>query len=261
MIRRVELPRAAVAPTDSTTVVRIDGRTWLAAMVITLVGLVAASIFAKWIARTLDPEQHRGWLAVVDKFDLNGEMNLPGWYGSVLLLTAAAVLAVIAAGHRTRGEAYRWWLVLAFLFLGLSIEETAAVKDFFTPPLRRMLGLGGPLYFAWVIPGALFVLAMGLIFLRFLIRLDVRTRIGFFVAGTVYVGGALGMELVGGYLTDTGGQATLAYLAATTTEESLEMLGVVIFIYALSDYIRRRLPALAVGLRSADAASPPASIR
>src|SRR5687768_9580440 len=67
-------------------------------------------------------------------------------------------------------------------------------------------------------------------------------------------GGALGMELVGGFLTDTGGQATLAYLDATTTEESLEMLGVVIFIYALLDYIRRRLPALRVDLRS-DAAA------
>ena len=36
--------------------------------------------------------------------------------------------------------------------------------------------------------------------------------------------------------------------------ESLEMLGVVIFLYALLDYIRRRLPALRVGLRSDDAA-------
>ena len=53
-----------------------------------------------------------------------------------------------------------------------------------------------------------------------------------------YVGGALGMELIKGRHSYLYGQKNLAYGVITTIEESLEMLGIVVFIYALLDYIK-----------------------
>jgi hypothetical protein len=60
-----------------------------------------------------------------------------------------------------------------------------------------------------------------------------------FVAATaLYIGGAMGMEMVGGFIITTKGMHPLFYAIATTLEESLEMLGIVVFIHALMSYIK-----------------------
>jgi hypothetical protein len=51
------------------------------------------------------------------------------------------------------------------------------------------------------------------------------------------VGGALGMEMVCGYYADAVGQRNLIYGLLASVEEILEMVGVIVFIYALLSYI------------------------
>lgn len=104
-------------------------------------------------------------------------------------------------------------------------------------PLRNKLNVGGLLYFAWVIPGAIFVGACLLVYVKFLSDLPAKTRGMFLIAGTLYVGGAMGMELLGGYHTELYGLENMPYVLITTFEELLEMLGIAVFIYALLSYI------------------------
>jgi hypothetical protein len=56
------------------------------------------------------------------------------------------------------------------------------------------------------------------------------------VAGSLYVVGALGMEMLGGKVADLHDSSTLTYAAIVTTEEFFEMLGSAIFLYALMVY-------------------------
>ena len=56
------------------------------------------------------------------------------------------------------------------------------------------------------------------------------------MAGAVYVGGAIGMEMIGGFYQDVYGY-DLTYVLLQTIEEVGEMLGIVIFIYALCYYL------------------------
>lgn len=49
------------------------------------------------------------------------------------------------------------------------------------------------------------------------------------------------MELPGGYLSSTTGEGGLAYALVTTLEESLEMVGIVVFIHGLISYIKTYL--------------------
>lgn len=58
----------------------------------------------------------------------------------------------------------------------------------------------------------------------------------------MFVGGALGMEMVGGQYADSFGGGTPVYMAITSIEESLEMFGIVVFVYALLTYIRSHIP-------------------
>jgi hypothetical protein len=57
------------------------------------------------------------------------------------------------------------------------------------------------------------------------------------VAATLFIGGALGFELVGGRWVELHGKENLTCSMIATVEESLEMAGVIVFIYALLKYI------------------------
>ena len=58
------------------------------------------------------------------------------------------------------------------------------------------------------------------------------------MAGGVYVGGALGMELVGGYYASGYGTQNLTYPYLATAEEVLEMIGATFFLRALMIHLR-----------------------
>lgn len=181
---------------------------------------------------------HDRLLGFVRLFDLGQEGNVPTWYQSMTLLACAGLLAAIARRRRRLGAPYAvHWTVLAVIFLGLSIDEAASIHEMAVHPLRAAWHARGIFYFAWVIPGGAAVLLVGLAYLPFLAALSAPTRGLFIAAGALYVGGALGMELVGGYVADYHEKENLAYIVASTVEEGLEMVGIVIFIRALMGYL------------------------
>jgi hypothetical protein len=55
-------------------------------------------------------------------------------------------------------------------------------------------------------------------------------------AAILYVGGAVGCEMLGSFLATTIGFESIPYLLATTLEESLEMAGAITFIYGFGEY-------------------------
>jgi hypothetical protein len=71
--------------------------------------------------------------------------------------------------------------------------------------------------------------------MRFLAHLPRRTRYQFLTAGAIFVIGAIGLEMVTASYEEAYDSMGIAVL--TAGEELCEMLGVVIFIYALCSYI------------------------
>ena len=185
---------------------------------------------------------------LIPGFDMDREANFPTWYSQALLLFSAFLLALIASAvKRMGGRDVLHWRVLAFLFLGFSIDELAGVHELLIPALRPWFGGWAVLYHTWVVPGGLFTLVVGLSFLRFLGRLPHQTRTSLVVAGFVYVTGALVMEMVSGAYRSRYGEAHLTYAMLTTVEEALEMLGVTMFIHALLAYLQGLAVTLSVG--------------
>jgi hypothetical protein len=163
----------------------------------------------------------------------------------VTLLFTAALLAAVAV-HSRRDQAY--WCVLALAFVFLAADEAFEIHEKLIVPLRSRFDTGGVFFYTWVIPYGIATLLFGLAYLRFLLRLPRQTAALFVVAGAVYISGALGMEMVGGLLADQGGVHTIAYVLAQTTEETLEMSGVVLFTYAVADYLSRELGGISIRL-------------
>jgi len=184
-------------------------------------------------------------------FKLNMENNLPTWFSSTGLLACAVLLMVISIIKRKEGE--RWWIhwaVLAVLFTLLSIDEAASLHEKFFSPLRRSLGLTGILWYAWVIPGMIFVAAFVAAFARFLLHLPRPLAIRFIVSGAIYVSGALLMEMAGGYYRYNYGRETLTYGMLAAIEETLELIGMTLYLTSLVDYLTLRRGGLAIAFRS-----------
>jgi hypothetical protein len=93
-----------------------------------------------------------------------------------------------------------------------------------------------------VIPGGVLVLAFCGAYLRFFLDLAPRFQRLFGAAGLLYVGGALGVEMLGARHADLHGLDNLAYRMYQTVEESLEMFGLVLLIGALLRYFAQHAP-------------------
>ncbi len=215
------------------------------AVVLSLVVLVlmAASLGASLLSFVPihDPLLREVRESVVRLTWLDGEGNIPAWYSASLFLLCSFLLAAIAFAQRQHhgGQVVRW-LVLSLIFLFLSLDETAQLHELSIQPLRDFFGATGFLHYAWIIPAGICVALFVLGYLSFLAKLPPRTRWLFLMAGALFVGGALGVEAFSGKHASLHGEQNLTYHLIITIEELLEMAGLVVFIYALLDYISRR---------------------
>jgi len=196
-----------------------------------ILGLSAANALAHFVRLTFQPERGN---ELIRLFRMDIETSLPTWFSSTLLLVAAGLLAWISI-DRPRTEA-RAWLGLAAVFVALAMDEAAGMHEMLIGPTRRLLGLGGYFAFAWVIPGAVFVVILTAIYARHLLALPLATKRAFALAATLYLGGALGLELIGAQLYYGHGADSVASLAVASLEEMLELGGLAIFIDALLGY-------------------------
>ncbi len=189
---------------------------------------------------------------VVRLFNINRESSVPTWYASSLLLVCAVFLGLIAWNKYVNREAYhRHWMGLACIFLYLSVDEGATIHEILTEPLQASLGTGGPLFFAWVVVAIPLVLLFVLAYFRFWWNLPSRIRTLFFLAGMIYVGGALGIEMIGANQWYHDGGTSLLYSTIGTLEEFCEMMGVITLIYALWVYLAGSANTLQISIRAA----------
>jgi hypothetical protein len=173
-------------------------------------------------------------------FDLDTEANVPTFCAVLQLACAAVLLMVIGLTASQRGFAFaRHWLVLGAVFTFLSLDELAHIHESLSASVRRRLHVEGFFHFAWVIPYGILTAMIGIAYLRFLMHLPRRTRRLMVLSALVYVGGAIGMELYGGYLhTRPGAVAAPMYMTEVLIEEGMEMFGSALFIYTLLDYLQ-----------------------
>ncbi len=179
---------------------------------------------------------------------MGNELSLPTWYAVILLFVASQLLAMIALVTRTK-KAY-WW-ALSGVFLFLSMDEGAAIHEMGNAfPTRLLLGesslFGQLLHYSWMVVYTVLLCVLVLIFWRFLQALDRRARWLFVFSAFVFVGGALGFESLGSLVAARGGEFNTLYNFLVVIEETLELLGVSLFIYALADYSSRHDLALFV---------------
>jgi hypothetical protein len=203
-------------------------------------------------------------------FDMTrNDLSIAAWYSSVLMLLCSILLAVIAVSSWQRpAERYTLhWGVLSGIFLLMSVDEVARLHETFGEASERALvefaGLTpeGFLYFFWVVPGAIFVLIVGLGYVRFLAQLPGRTLALFVAAATIFVGGAMGLEMVEAALSFDSAElgqnvepehSLSWWIVRLGMEELFEFVGILIFCYALLSYLGSYATQITVEVRPTD---------
>lgn len=170
-------------------------------------------------------------------FDMHGEVTVPTWYSSsVLLLCAFALAGVSMLAFRDRDHFRFHWAGLALIFLGLSVEESVDLHGAVSRQIQTAFETSGALAYPWVVPAAVLTLVVGVLYIRFLRSLDRRTRRLFIIAGALYVGGALGLEVVQAAYDSSVGD-DVVYLIMVTVEETMEIAGAIVLLYATLTYL------------------------
>jgi len=214
------------------------------ALLIVVTVLIGLSLVGQCSKYLLGHSMLKGF---VPTFYVDMESSVPTWYSSAALGLAGALFALIAAAKFQANDKYRWhWATLGSLFVFLSLDEIAMIHELPVDPLREQFHTGGLLYYPWVVPGAALVGLISVCYLRLFLTLPRRTQSLFVLAGALFVSGAIGVEMLSGAQADLFGEENLDYALIVTLEEFLEMLGIVVLIRSLLEYIQVHLGDLEV---------------
>ncbi len=205
----------------------------------TIALLVLFNLLERGIVHWLNAQNDGKLISIYFNFD--EEANFPSLYSSLTLGFCSYLLAIIATFRKTVKAKYaQHWQALSLIFLCLAIDENCGFHELLIPVFKGLIHAKGFLYFPWVIPAFCLVVVFLIIYRKFILALPSQTKVMFLLSGTIYVFGALVMEMIGGYIADHYGYHTV-YGMVSTIEELSEMLGVVIFINAILNYLQSQI--------------------
>ena len=180
--------------------------------------------------------------------DLEREANVPTWVSSLNLAACALLLLFIARAASGRNDHYAaHWTGLCIVFLYLSLDEACQTfmrgrrrssSSSWTRPERSTPHGSSPRMLA--------VTVFALVYLRFLFSLSNSFRWLFILAAVLYVGGAAGLQMLAWHYKyplfqanpdDVNARDNMTFTLIGQAEEVLEMVGVIVFMYALLQYL------------------------
>jgi hypothetical protein len=184
------------------------------------------------------------------KFDVGGEQTVAAWFSSVLLLLCGLVLFHIAGLKRHFAQPYAMhWLFLSFIFLALSMDESVGFHESLIDPMQALLQTGGAFRYAWIIPAIAGVLVVGAAYLGFVLHLERGCRNRVILAGVLFLGGAIGCEMMEGAFASFYAEHLLIYETAVHVEDTLEFAGILLFLHTMLRYAEGHCRKIAIELR------------
>lgn len=235
---RIESRRAF---TSEATTLQVGRRKVAVALWIAVATVPILGLGQRWVARrglVADP----ALASYLELFNLDGELTLPAWLESTLLLAAALLMAMSGTAARRHDPRNALpWFILAAVFVFLSADESMQIHERLSIVVNSFGTFTGILSFSWVVAMTPIVALIGLLYVPFLRRLPSPAGRRLVVAGIVFVLGAIGCEMIGGWLVSQGDQGW-RYALEIAAEETLEIAGVVLAIGAVLDYLRLVAP-------------------
>ena len=192
-------------------------------------------------------DANKNWLHA---FNMDREFNIPTLFSSIMMLGCAYTLNEIK--KISREPSFKGWGLLSKIFIFLTIDELFQIHEIFIiPDLRPYLSpaLGS----TWVIPYTALAIYLGWRLRKFLRSLGKRIRRKFLQSATIFLSGAIGMEMAGSYFVRTGMIRLhgIWYGSIVGLEELLELVGLIIFLITLLDRLIKKNGAICLSAKIA----------
>ena len=211
----------------------------LVTILLTIIGILVAAHLSIFIIHqiTRGSIRYREVWQLNKYFNLTYEMNIPSFFSSLLLGSAGFILLVIALKRIRQHARFGFqWFCLSILFFYLSADEWLALHENLGYYATDYFGKENLVIQDWAYAGIVLVILFAVVFWPFYRHLPSGHKFRFFVSAVLYLGGVLGMEIIGSIYEIRLGYQEIPYLIFTTIEETLEMVGMVYFINALLLY-------------------------
>ena len=208
----------------------------------------------------LDGFEHVLVRVLFSLFFIDGEGNLPAIFSTCLFLLNAVLFLMVWQAAGPAGDSQKIWLVLAIVFVFLALDESISIHERLIDPLRQALGATGVFYYAWIIPYGIGVLLLAIVAIPVFWRMPKRIRFWFGLSAAIYLFAAIGLEMVSGkYLVMMNENKDIVWILMATLEESLEIAGLIILVYALLLLLRNTYNGFMIIMPGPDGAPPRAA--
>ncbi|HSG64421.1 MAG TPA: hypothetical protein VLD39_05450 [Gammaproteobacteria bacterium] len=216
----------------SSATIRLDSRRVLGALLATIAVLVTMSTVAGCALYYFDWREESLGFRLVRLVWLDAEYNIPTMYQVSAMFVAAMLFALIGQRQKQAGVAdTSRWSGLSIVMLFLGFDEGARIHELLGEILNVRFGASWTFLY---VPAALLLLVW---LMRFLLGLPARLLSLLLVSGTVYVTGAVGIEIASQVYAGAFGKWDAVYAGFATLEEALEMLGIALLIFALLEHL------------------------
>lgn len=210
-------------------------RVSLALVGVTL-AILATHLFMQYLNLNVYQEQNGVVFELSNRLDLDDETSVPTWFSQTLLFTIG-VGALTAAYLQKQKAKRRLWALIGTLGILLSIDEAAALHEFALQSLHNVFFLDtSPTADknAWVLIVPI-ILIFALVLAWKSIRLLPKRTVALFVlGGAIFLAAAVIIDA----LSSTIAPNTFLYQGVMVgIEEFFELLGSIIVLFAVADYI------------------------
>ncbi len=171
---------------------------------------------------------------------INEEGTIASWYSASLWLVVGLLASILYLYSKPRQFP---WIIMAMVALYASMDESTEIHEYFyhvgdiiTPLLPFDIG------FTWVLPGMILALIVVGLLLRFILKLTPTVKWPIIISGIMFVGGAIGVEILSGILHVSDVHNSMLALTYILIEEMLEMTAVALVIATLGSLFRLDRP-------------------
>ena len=231
---------------------KLNANRILVILIVIIIVLLALSILGQYLRYFQSFADIRPWMEFAldllnHKFYLDAETNVPTWFNSILLFIASALFLTIASWAKGNDDKFQYhWFGLSTLWIIFSVDELAVLHETLIEPMRGIFGASNWLYFAWVIPGIIFLAVLSIAYAYFIFKFDPRFKTLFVGSLLLYFSGAVGGEMTSGHFAAILGQRNFTYAVISSLEESVELMGASLLIYTLLRYIEENFGRLQI---------------
>lgn len=174
-------------------------------------------------------------VSIYNLFNFDREANVPSLF-SVLLLLFSGFAFLLNRSFENNEKLFKGWTIISALFFYLSIDEGSQIHESIMDVIKIFYTGSGVFYFVWVIPAIIAVIILFFLLYKFFSLLPKTFKKQILTGISIYLAGAIGMEMVGGFFVSNFGDGSIIYPLIIVVEESLEIIGsIVIFMAGINN--------------------------